>query len=65
MRFEFHDLPLGEPYEYWCRRCRSMNLAFVELADCPVCHGGIIKGKVMELDKEALMNEANKEASTS
>ena len=57
MRIEFHNLPLCEPFEYWCYICQICNLCFVPLDKCPYCHGTILKGKVGELDLEKLKME--------
>lgn len=56
MRIEFHALPLVEGYEYWCYQCKTLNLAFVPLKDCPVCQTEIkLRGAPCTLNMEELM----------
>lgn len=65
MRYYFHNLPFVNPYEYFCTKCKTLNFAMVSLEKCPVCNEIImIKGKVFELDKEALLKEFSDATST-
>jgi hypothetical protein len=48
----------GESYEYFCRACEQLRLAFVVSDKCGNCGSTeIVKGKVGSLDKAALIRE--------
>lgn len=58
--FRFHSAPEVEPFEYFCKICKSLNLSMVALEFCPVCKTLItIRGGINELNKEQLLKEAN------
>lgn len=47
----------SDPFEYWCYGCKKLYLSYVKTEVCNHCgHNSILKGKLGELNKEALQN---------
>jgi len=43
----------AEPYEYYCKGCKQLRLAFVTVDKCSNCgNANIVKGKIGSLNKE-------------